>query len=114
MGIDIIPYKICTLNCIYCQRDNTSQKSIDRKQYADKGEILKEVKEYLSNKTKIDFITFADSGESTLNSDIGILITGIKKLTPIPIVTRIVDVTVQQQFLALLPYVFTHRVQQAL
>ena len=90
------------------------KRALTENSIADKGEILKEVKEYLSNKTKIDFITFADSGESTLNSDIGILITGIKKLTPIPIVTRIADVTVQQQFLALLPYVFTHRVPQAL
>jgi Fe-S oxidoreductases len=86
LGVDIVPYKICTLNCIYCQLGNTSQKSIDRKPYADKSEILKEVKVYLSNRPKIDFITFAGSGEPTLNSDIGILIKEIKELTSIPIV----------------------------
>ncbi len=86
LGVDIVPYKICTLNCIYCQLGNTSQKSIDRKPYADKGKILKEVKDYLSNKPKIDFITFSGSGEPTLNSDIGILIKGIKSLTSIPVV----------------------------
>ena len=86
LGVDIVPYKICTLNCIYCQLGNTSQMSIERKPYADKGEILKEVKEYLSHKPKIDFITFSGSGEPTLNSDIGSLIKAIKEVTSIPVV----------------------------
>jgi len=43
LGVDIAPYKICTLNCIYCQLGNTSRMSIERQPYAEKDEILKEV-----------------------------------------------------------------------
>jgi wyosine [tRNA(Phe)-imidazoG37] synthetase (radical SAM superfamily) len=60
--------------------------SIERQPYAEKGEILKEVTDYLSKRPKIDFITFSGSGEPTLNSDIGSLIKGIKEVTSIPVV----------------------------
>jgi len=29
LGVDVIPYKVCTLDCIYCQLGRTTQKVID-------------------------------------------------------------------------------------
>jgi len=44
------------------------------------------VQEALDKQQRIDYITFSGSGEPTLNSDIGILINEIKKMTSVPVV----------------------------
>jgi len=85
LGIDIIPYKTCTLDCIYCQLGVTSQKSSKRKKYFSAPEILSQIKKSLSSGLKIDIITFSGSGEPTLNQLLGKLIREIKKLTSIPV-----------------------------
>jgi len=33
LGVDIIPYKICSYDCIYCQLGKTTRKTVDRKSY---------------------------------------------------------------------------------
>jgi len=85
LGVDIVPYKICSLDCIYCQLGRTTRKEIVRKSYARKDDILREIGESVNRGKEIDFITFSGSGEPTLNSEIGILIEDIKKITSIPI-----------------------------
>lgn len=85
LGVDIVPYKTCTLDCIYCQLGRTTRKEIVRKSYAQKDDILKEIGESVNRGKEINFITFSGSGEPTLNSDIGILIKGVKEITTIPI-----------------------------
>jgi len=84
-GIDIVPLKICTLDCIYCQLGKTAQTTIERKDYIPIEPVLAELKEALAEGLEADYITIAGSGEPTLNSRLGVLIDGIKKLTNIPI-----------------------------
>lgn len=86
LGIDIIPRKKCTLDCIYCQLGKTTGLTIRRKPYAAVKPVLEELKKILRTKTKIDCLTFSGSGEPTLNSNIGKMISGIKKITKIPVV----------------------------
>ena len=85
LGIDPIPFKTCSLDCIYCQLGRTTHKTVKRKEYVSSNQILKELEEFLKEKKKIDYITFSGSGEPTLNSNIGKMITQIKKITSIPI-----------------------------
>jgi len=85
LGIDIIPYKTCTLNCIYCQLGLTTKKTIKRKEYFSRKKIISQIKDVLSSEQRIDYITFSGSGEPTLNSSIGKLIREIKKITSIPV-----------------------------
>jgi len=84
-GIDIVPLKVCTLNCIYCQLGKTTQTTIKRKEYIPIEPVLAELKEALAGGLGADYITLAGSGEPTLNSRLGELIDGIKKLTNIPV-----------------------------
>jgi wyosine [tRNA(Phe)-imidazoG37] synthetase (radical SAM superfamily) len=84
-GIDIVPFKVCTLNCIYCQLGKTAQTTIERKEYIPIEPVLAELKEALAKGLRADYITLAGSGEPTLNSRLGELIDGIKKLTDIPV-----------------------------
>jgi wyosine [tRNA(Phe)-imidazoG37] synthetase (radical SAM superfamily) len=86
LGIDIIPFKTCTFDCVYCQLGSCSEKKIERQTYFPAEDILPKIKKALDSDQKIDAITFSGSGEPTLNADIGELIKEIKKVTQIPIV----------------------------
>jgi len=86
LGIDLIPYKTCSFDCIYCESGKTSRKTIERKDYISSENIIDELKLYL-NKSSVtpDYITLGGSGEPALNSQIGDIIKEIKNLTSIPI-----------------------------
>lgn len=85
LGIDIIPFKTCTLDCIYCQLGRTTNKTIERRKYTASDEILRELEKVLREGERVDYITFSGSGEPTLNPEIGKMITGIKEMTSIPV-----------------------------
>ncbi len=86
LGIDIIPHKICSYDCIYCQLGNTMDKTINRKTFYKPSLILDELNEFLEQNIEVDFITFSGSGEPTLNSDIGEMISQVKFISDIPTV----------------------------
>jgi wyosine [tRNA(Phe)-imidazoG37] synthetase (radical SAM superfamily) len=83
LGVDIVPAKICTLDCIYCQIGRTTRSSIVRQDFLDIGAVLAELAAKLKAGLKADFITIGGSGEPTLNSRLGDLIDGIRRLTDI-------------------------------
>jgi wyosine [tRNA(Phe)-imidazoG37] synthetase (radical SAM superfamily) len=86
LGIDLIPNKICTYDCIYCQIGKTIQKTLTRKEYVPVGEVLEEVESFLGRETaSIDHLSLSGSGEPTLHSKIRSVIEGIKALTSIPV-----------------------------
>jgi wyosine [tRNA(Phe)-imidazoG37] synthetase (radical SAM superfamily) len=85
LGIDIVPFKVCTLDCVYCQLGRTTEKTIERKDYVPVEAVLAELKDKLAEGLEADFITISGSGEPTLNSRLGELIEGIKKITSIPV-----------------------------
>ena len=84
-GVDIVPFKICTLDCVYCQLGKTPEKTIERRDYVPVKAVLAELKDKLAERLEADFITISGSGEPTLNSRLGELIDGIKKITDIPV-----------------------------
>jgi wyosine [tRNA(Phe)-imidazoG37] synthetase (radical SAM superfamily) len=86
LGIDLIPYKTCSFDCIYCELGRTTNKTIERKEYIPPKKIISDLKEYLAQTTVIpDYITLGGSGEPTLHSRIGVIISEIKKITSIPV-----------------------------
>ena len=84
LGIDLIPHKTCTYDCIYCQVGRTTDRIMEPLSFVSISEVIEELKEVLS-KNRPDVITLAGSGEPTLNRDIGNVISEIKKLTSIPL-----------------------------
>ena len=85
LGVDLIPFKVCTLDCIYCQLGRTTRKTIKRESHVRKDDLIAELEKVLTKRHRIDFITFSGSGEPTLDSDIGSLIKEVKKKTSIPV-----------------------------
>jgi wyosine [tRNA(Phe)-imidazoG37] synthetase (radical SAM superfamily) len=85
LGVDLVPAKTCTFNCIFCQLGHTTQQTLERKEYVPAAEVMAELQEYLENGGKADYITFSGSGEPTLHSKIGEMIAQTKKMTKIPV-----------------------------
>jgi len=85
LGVDIIPFKVCSLDCMYCQIGRTTEKTIERKDYVPVEEVLNELKGRLADGVRADFITISGSGEPTLNISLGKVVEGIKAITDIPV-----------------------------
>ena len=85
LGVDLVPFKTCSLDCIYCQLGKTTHKTIERQAYVSPDSVISEVKEVLKQNQKIDYITFSGSGEPTLNLHLGKIITRVKEITDIPV-----------------------------
>jgi wyosine [tRNA(Phe)-imidazoG37] synthetase (radical SAM superfamily) len=83
LGIDLVPFKTCTYDCIYCQLGKTTNVTSERKEWFPLEDIVSELKEKLD--TQPDYITLGGSGEPTLYSRIGELIDRIRSITNIPI-----------------------------
>ena len=81
LGLDIIPYKTCSLDCLYCECGFTTDKTLERKSYVDLDELFNEIATAAKGKD-FEYITFAGSGEPTLNKDIGLIIRHLKSHYP--------------------------------
>jgi wyosine [tRNA(Phe)-imidazoG37] synthetase (radical SAM superfamily) len=92
LGVDIIPRKVCSFDCIYCQVGVTTKKSIRRFSYIDFSKFEQELRGIIKKNLRIDYITFSGSGEPTLHKDLGKIIGIIKRVTknkyPICIITN--------------------------
>lgn len=85
LGIDLVPYKTCTYDCIYCQLGRTTNKTVEWKEYTPFGDVLSEIECKLAAGPAPHYITLSGSGEPTLYSRLGELIRAIKQRTKIPL-----------------------------
>ncbi|MCP4218693.1 MAG: radical SAM protein [bacterium] len=85
LGVDIIPFKTCTLDCVYCECGKTTDLTVERKNFISPGVILDEIRDVLADNHYIDYITFSGAGEPTLHIGIGEIIDGIKAIADIPV-----------------------------
>ncbi len=85
LGVDLVPFKTCTYDCVYCQLGRTTSRTLERREYAPVGDVLDEVRIKMGEGAEPDYITLAGSGEPTLHGRIGELIAGIKGMTGIPL-----------------------------
>ncbi|MFA6997810.1 MAG: radical SAM protein [Victivallaceae bacterium] len=85
LGIDTMPHKVCSFDCVYCQLGKTTVKTLERKEYVPYDEIISDLDRYLTINRDFDYITFSGSGEPTLHNRIGELIEAVKKRTDKPV-----------------------------
>ncbi len=86
LGIDLVPRKVCSLDCVYCEVGKTTKLTLERKEYIPFVQVINELTHYFENNPDPDYITFSGSGEPTLNSRIGDVLKFIKEKKPkIPI-----------------------------
>ena len=86
LGVDLVPKKVCSLDCVYCEVGKTTKLTIERKEYIKTNKIKEELLVYFDKNPDPDYITFSGSGEPTLNVCIEEIIQFIKQTKPdIPI-----------------------------
>lgn len=82
LGVDLVPRKVCSLDCVYCEVGRTNRLTLDRREYTPLDQIEQELEHYFSHNPDPDYITFSGSGEPTLNTCIGKVLTFIKQKRP--------------------------------
>lgn len=78
LGVDLVPRKTCTLNCIFCEVGATTCLTLARKEYVPRSEIERELKEWRAGGGTADFVTVTGSGEPTLHTGFGGILEFIK------------------------------------
>ncbi len=82
LGVDLVPKKVCSLDCVYCEVGKTTHLTTDRKEYILYHKVVEELSRYFENNENPDYITFSGFGEPTLNLRIGEILEFIKGQKP--------------------------------
>ena len=86
LGINLTPYKTCSLDCAYCECGQTTDLTIVRKEYLPVDSIQKSLKKYsgsaIFRSKPPSCMTFAGLGEPTLHSEFGSIARFVKKNFP--------------------------------
>jgi len=86
LGVDVVPFKRCTYDCVYCQLGATTRESPDREDWAPPEEILREVREVAERHgSEADWLSVTGRGEPTLYRSLGLLIRQAKAVTGLPV-----------------------------
>ena len=82
LGVDLVPHKTCSLDCVYCECGKTTDLTIEQKEYVKFKDVKKELEHFWNHNDDPDYITFSGSGEPSLNSKLGKVIEFIKTQKP--------------------------------
>ncbi len=88
LGIDIISYKTCSFDCVYCECGRTTNHTIERKEYVSTADVISEISVFFEREAEnclIDVVTLSGSGEPTLHSKIDVIIKHIRKVSSLPV-----------------------------
>lgn len=66
LGIDLIPHKVCSYDCVYCQLGRTTEHTLTRRAHVEPAAVIDAVARALERGPRPDVLTLAGSGEPTL------------------------------------------------
>lgn len=78
LGVDLLPYKTGSLDCVYCECGATTDLTATTATFVPTDDVLAELDDCLGRNPDLDFVTFAGSGEPTLHAELGKLIAHLK------------------------------------
>lgn len=79
LGVDLVPKKVCTIDCVYCEVGKTTQLSVQPENYIAADKIMEELSHYLEHNQAPDYVTITASGEPTLNANLQEIISFVKQ-----------------------------------
>lgn len=82
LGVDLIPFKTCPYDCVYCECGSTTVKTITRQDFFPADDVIAELRGVLAARPHFDTITLAGSGEPTLSRSLGHVIAFVKREYP--------------------------------
>lgn len=88
-GVDLVPHKVCSFDCTYCQLGRTTELSVTRRPGPPVELLVLEVQEALARGPRPDFLTLSGSGEPTLYEPLGALIAALGRVfRPLAVLTN--------------------------
>lgn len=78
LGVDLVPFKTCPLNCRFCQL-GAAPTTLQRREYAPVREILGELDDWLRSGGEADFVSLGGSGEPTLHNRFGKILRWVRE-----------------------------------
>ena len=66
LGIDLVPRKVCSLDCVYCEVGKTTKLTTERKEYILFEKVVEELEHYFSNNPDPEYFTLSGSGDGDL------------------------------------------------
>ncbi len=89
LGVDLVPYKTCSYDCVYCQIGRTTDRRAERCDFGGVDEAVAEAAAKISAGPRPDYVTLSGSGEPTLNSRLGDAVRDLKALgVPVAVLTN--------------------------
>jgi wyosine [tRNA(Phe)-imidazoG37] synthetase (radical SAM superfamily) len=88
MGVDLLKYKTCNLDCVYCELGRTACKTSCRDRFVPRQKVIKEIE--IRRVEPFDHLTFAGSGEPTLSLDLGEILAQAREIvdSPVAVITN--------------------------
>ncbi|MBM3312523.1 MAG: radical SAM protein, partial [Candidatus Aminicenantes bacterium] len=86
LGVDLLPFKTCSMDCVYCQLGPSPRTTMRRREFAPVEAVLADIRAALRRDPQIEAVTFSGSGEPTLHAGLGTIIAAVKKATDVPVV----------------------------
>ncbi|MBS3763229.1 MAG: radical SAM protein, partial [Planctomycetes bacterium] len=84
LGIDLVPRKTCSLNCVYCQLGPTPKTTLERKIYAPVDDVFAQVDRKIKEGPQPDYLTLGGSGEPALHSRFGEIARRLREISDLP------------------------------
>ena len=82
LGVDLLPFKTCSLDCVYCECGATTNLTMERGDFYPVERVLAELDDFFAKHGKVDYVTFSGVGEPTLHTGIGQIVRALKTKHP--------------------------------
>ena len=88
MGVDLLQFKTCNLDCVYCELGRTVCLTSCRNRFVPLDKVVREIERRRDE--PFDYLTFAGSGEPTLSLDLGEVVSRAKQIvdSPVAVITN--------------------------
>jgi wyosine [tRNA(Phe)-imidazoG37] synthetase (radical SAM superfamily) len=87
LGLDLVPLKTCSFDCLYCELGPTTKHTVERRSWVSAAVLADEIEAWFSRLEvpACDYVTLSGSGEPTLNRDLAEIIAAVRRHTTLPL-----------------------------
>ncbi len=85
LGVDPVPLKTCSFDCVYCQLGRTTRLTTERQAFVPAMELIADLQAVHDSGCRPDWVTLSGSGEPTLSTEIRETIAWARRHMDVPV-----------------------------